>query len=1056
MKKTITKLTMLLMAVTMSMGLMAQTATPPSNYATSNGSSGDPYFISSLDNLYWLTQTSGDWDKYFLQTTDIDATTTSDWDGGAGFSPIGNSTSNFTGSYNGGGYTIGNLFINRSSNYQGLFGYIYGDASTTEIQGLGLTNVDITGNDYTGGLAGYIKYYSTISNCYCTGSVSGALYVGGLIGQCFNYTTINNCYSTGSVKGTWCIGGLIGYHRTYGSINNSYSHSDVTRSSGTITSFGGFCGNIHYSTVENCYSTGDVFSSSGTPWNVGGNKDKGFVGELGTGYTFNDNFFDSEASNQTYDNADHLTIITATAKTTAEMKDGATYTATATDGLTTAWDFVGTPNDDAGTASIWGINPNENGAYPVLVWQGYDNYYYTDGSGTSEDEYEISTMNNLQYLSGNSPDWDKYFIQIADIDASSTSTLNGGAGFSPIGNNTTSFTGSYDGDEKTITNLTINRNTTDYIGLFGKLVSATLTDIGIVSGNVSGQNRVGILCGTSQHTTISGSYTSGQLTSTQNSGFSQCGGLLGYAWNCVIERCYSTASVSGDGERVAGLAGVVWYEYDGSYPTPDKMEVKNCYATGNAEGTYGGGLIGYIGITSNPGSNKCIVENCYSTGNFTRTTGTSGRCGGFVGYAYSNNTSYKALVQNCYSTGRVIYSGYDDPTTKGFLGLTSPTPVNYNNFFDSQTSQQTSGTCATEKTPTEMKDVATFTSTATVGLTTAWDFTGNPFDDSGTDDIWSIDGSNNSGYPWLTWEGYDPVNITWDGSASTDWNATANWSLDAVPTVSNNPIINSGGNQPTISATGTASCNNLTVNSGATLTINSTSSGTGSLIVEGTATGDVTVERFLTQDKWHYISAPVNDTRVFNTFLGLTGGANNDQFYWWDEDGIDNGSTGIWFDILNTPTGISYTVNSFLQSQGYAITYAGSGSETINFIGVPFTESKTITITKTDASTNTGANLVGNPFTSSIAINDNARDGDGDDANNYFIYQNASLLSLDYQAIYLWDESQSDYVPKNNGIGAVFIAPGQGFMVVGKNASSSLAFNKNTRKHGAAPFYKKW
>ena len=54
----------------------------------------------------------------------------------------------------------------------------------------------------------------------------------------------------------------------------------------------------------------------------------------------------------------------------------------------------------------------------------------------------------------------------------------------------------------------------------------------------------------------------------------------------------------------------------------------------------------------------------------------------------------------------------------------------------------------------------------------------------------------------------------------------------------------------------------------------------------------------------------------------------------------------------------------------------------------------------------------------------------------------------------MWDESENDYEAKSNGSGSTFIAPGQGFMVVGKNTSSTLTFNKNIRKHGAATFYK--
>jgi hypothetical protein len=332
--------------------------------------------INDKNNLLYLSQnSSANWAADYEQTADINFVTGDFENGGdfynsgAGFSPIGNSTTKFTGSYDGDGHTIDNLYINRSStDYQGFFGYVQGDVSTTEIQQLGLTNIDITGRNHSGGLVAYNSSNSTISNCYCTGSISGEYQVGGLIGEGYSYTTINNCFSEGSVSGTYEVGGLIGYHRTYGSINNSYSHSDVTRISGTNTSFGGFCGGIHYSTVENCYSTGDVFSSSGVAWNVDGKKDKGFVGYLGSGYTFNNNFFDSEASNQTYDNADYLTITTATAKTTENMTtDALVYNYTTNIYLAAGWDFKGETGN--GSDDIWNIGNSRNDGYPYLDWE---------------------------------------------------------------------------------------------------------------------------------------------------------------------------------------------------------------------------------------------------------------------------------------------------------------------------------------------------------------------------------------------------------------------------------------------------------------------------------------------------------------------------------------------------------------------------------------------------------------------------------------------------------------------------------------------------------------
>ena len=86
----------------------AQTATPPS---AGDGTAGNPWQIATLNNLYWITQNSGYWsgtNSNFIQTADIV------WSGG-GYIPIGGSTWQFSGTYNGNNHTITNLSISRGS-----------------------------------------------------------------------------------------------------------------------------------------------------------------------------------------------------------------------------------------------------------------------------------------------------------------------------------------------------------------------------------------------------------------------------------------------------------------------------------------------------------------------------------------------------------------------------------------------------------------------------------------------------------------------------------------------------------------------------------------------------------------------------------------------------------------------------------------------------------------------------------------------------------------------------------------------------------------------------
>ena len=112
MKKLITFFALLLI---LGWGAMAQTATAPSG----SGTSENPYQIATLANLYWLSQNSTEWSKYYTQTANIDASATASWFSNAGWLPI----ELFQGTYDGGGKTISGLTISRgATDYIGLFG----------------------------------------------------------------------------------------------------------------------------------------------------------------------------------------------------------------------------------------------------------------------------------------------------------------------------------------------------------------------------------------------------------------------------------------------------------------------------------------------------------------------------------------------------------------------------------------------------------------------------------------------------------------------------------------------------------------------------------------------------------------------------------------------------------------------------------------------------------------------------------------------------------------------------------------------------------------------
>jgi len=232
---------------------------------------------------------------------------------GRGWEPIGTYDDGFTGSFDGQGYEIRGLFINRpDQDYVGLFAHISWIRSIDNVgvvENVGVVDADVTGASQAGTLAGHNG--GIVNNSYCSGSVSGDERVGGLVG--WNQATLSNSYSGCSVNGSTRVGGLTGDNWYYrGTVSNSYSTGSVAGS----TQIGGLVG----------YNTATVSNS----------------------------FWDMETSGQS-DSAG------GTGKTTTEMKSVATFSGAGWNTVTVA--NPGTRNP----ACIWNIV--EGVTYPFLSWQ---------------------------------------------------------------------------------------------------------------------------------------------------------------------------------------------------------------------------------------------------------------------------------------------------------------------------------------------------------------------------------------------------------------------------------------------------------------------------------------------------------------------------------------------------------------------------------------------------------------------------------------------------------------------------------------------------------------
>ncbi|HOV62099.1 MAG TPA: GLUG motif-containing protein, partial [Candidatus Hydrogenedentes bacterium] len=181
--------------LTMMLALLAALAAPAQT----------PIPIATLDDLNKIGRATGyPLNGYYLLTADIDASPTASWNGGAGFEPIGNDTTPFTGTFDGNGHAIHGLTINRTSGaYAGLFGYVdsAGIVRNLRLEGGSVSLVTAVSKAYAGALAGYSRgsIQDCASSCGVNLSNTGYSYAGALVGLTEG-GSLANCSATGTVS----------------------------------------------------------------------------------------------------------------------------------------------------------------------------------------------------------------------------------------------------------------------------------------------------------------------------------------------------------------------------------------------------------------------------------------------------------------------------------------------------------------------------------------------------------------------------------------------------------------------------------------------------------------------------------------------------------------------------------------------------------------------------------------------------------------------------------------------------------------------------------------
>ena len=587
---------------------------------------------------------------------------------GSGWPPIGDATTPFSGSFDGGENVIRNLFINGGEDPVGLFGQL---GATGSLEDLGVEAVAVEGQEFTGGLVGQTLGSGMITSCHATGVVtSRSGRAGVLVGE--NSGTITLCHATGTATGGFATGILVGWNAASGTIRSSHSAGSAKSGGsnagglvgfnvGTITSCystgsaaandgsaGGLVGsNGNTGTITSCYATGSATSNSDSAagglvgfsvgtitscYSMGSAQSNGgsVGGLLGSSFgTTLDSFWDTDTSGIT-------TTGKGTGKTTAKMKALTLEMLGDSGGL--SWD-VGTTDQYPAVRSYKddGGSPAAQEQGDVLLGQpcpraGGCNVFVGGTGRTEGDPYQISSVKQLDAIRGEF--LDDHFVLVNDLDFDgymySEDPVENAKGWLPIGDETTPFSGSFDGGGYVILNLSISRADEDYVGLFGALSSSgSLKDLGVEGVAVEGNERVGGLVGELSGELIS-CYAKGQVTGTEF-----VGGLLGYNDQGTVTLCFSTASATASGSEAGGFVG------------HNEGEITFCYSTG-AVGS-GSSIGGFVG------KNETTITSCYSTGSVTGGSATGGFAGTNVGGTVSTSfwdTGASGITTSVAGTGK--------------------------------------------------------------------------------------------------------------------------------------------------------------------------------------------------------------------------------------------------------------------------------------------------------------------------------------------------------------------------------------------------------------------
>lgn len=561
-------------------------------------------------------------------------------------------------------------------------GGIYGSQGTDTGSTSGNENYGaVTGKNYVGGVTGS----GGQTNSYNEGNITGEKNVGGISGSFGIFEgTSDQCVNKGSVNGVENVGGICGTTGNRCHISGATNEGDVTGEQyvgGIAGSFGGSLNNKARNLINN-KNTGDVIGKSYVGGILGensGTSANNITGNVSEGDVKGD---DKVGGFVGYNNK---------AKVTGNINSGDIT------GYTNVGHFVGQQNPSYSPDTV--TDNVSTGELNIL--QNNDFTRTVDGTTVS---YIVYTQKGFEtwVAEAHKSVEENYVCNLTlETDIDLPVPAAGESNWTPIGNykagssNThpNSFSGTIDGKEHTISNLTIN-TTVPGAGFIGQINGGSIKNLTLADVNInSTSSHVAAFAGAISSTKVRIENCHVESGTVQGAGSYVAGIASGSSESVLISKCSNKANITGNGNYVGGIAGygdasnstnsgaVTGTSYTGGIA--GKGNVTDCENSGNVAGTanYVGGITGNGTVTGsdNEGdvnttkagdylggiTGKGGATDCNNYGDVIRVQGSSSEyTGGISGYS-------SKPVTNCTNSGKVVGSLY----VGGIAGYISGTSV---------------------------------------------------------------------------------------------------------------------------------------------------------------------------------------------------------------------------------------------------------------------------------------------------------------------------------------------------------------------------------------------